>query len=116
MLQFSGITFLDRALPLNLLLILYMIEDMSKKKNPKNSQQSEGCLVGAQVPVSPSIDILVMVHKTGNRIFFLSDLLTVVICLFESKMKSQKILNVSFFNSQDFLPVEKKKALHSRIL
>lgn len=72
--------------------------------------------MGAHVPVSPSIDILVMVHKTGNRIFFLSDLLTVVICLFESKMKTQKILNLSFFNSQDFLPVEKKTALQDSLM
>lgn len=41
----------------------------------------ERCLVGAQVLVSPFIDVLVMVHKTGNTMFFLSGLLTRVISL-----------------------------------
>lgn len=49
------------------------------------------CLVGAQVLVSPFIDVLVMVHKTGNTMFFLSGLLTRVISLFEAKTKTQKI-------------------------
>ena len=48
-------------------------------------------MVGAQVLVSPFIDVLVMVHKTGNTMFFLSGLLTRVISLFEAKTKTQKI-------------------------
>ena len=83
MLQFSGITSLDKTLPLNLL----MMEDLKKMTLTKG----EGWLVGAQVLVSLSIAILVIAHKTGNTAIFLSGLLAGVICLFESKMKTQNI-------------------------
>lgn len=51
--------------------------------------------MGAQVAVSPSIGILVMVlvmvHETGSITFFLLGLLARRTCLFESNMKTQKI-------------------------
>lgn len=65
-----------------------MMEDLKKKMT---LTKGEGWLVGAQVLVSLSIAILVIVHKTGNTAFFLSGLLAGVVCLFESKMKTQKI-------------------------
>lgn len=57
--------------------------------------RGEGCLLGAQAAISPSIGILVMVlvlvHETGSTTFFLLGSLARRICLFESNMKTQKI-------------------------
>lgn len=84
LLQFCGITSLARTLPLH----FFVKEDERKKMT---LTRGEGHLVGAQVLVSPSIALLVMVHKAGNTAFFLSDLLAEGICLLESKTKTQKI-------------------------
>lgn len=84
LLQFCGITSLARTLPL----YFFVKEDKRKKMT---LTRGEGCVVGAQVLVSPSIVLLVMVHKAGNTAFFLSDLLAEGICLLESKTKTQKI-------------------------
>lgn len=70
------------------LFIFFVKEDERKKMT---LTRGEGHLVGAQVLVSPSIALLVMVHKAGNTAFFLSDLLAEGICLLESKTKTQKI-------------------------
>ena len=75
--------------------IYQVISFMQTRKEDERKKMTltrgEGHLVGAQVLVSPSIALLVMVHKAGNTAFFLSDLLAEGICLLESKTKTQKI-------------------------
>lgn len=87
LLRFNWTNFLDEALPLNLVI-------RNIKKNMPLTR-GEGYLMGAQVAVSSSLGIfvmvLVMVHETGSITFFLLGSLARRICLFESNMKTQKI-------------------------